>query len=86
LSGSNADQNYFFFKGGPLIKSCRIDESATIPKSTIRVRDNLTEKPPIQTLNSDSTTDAEIKLLKEEVRALTWSQCYNTILSLLTEG
>ena len=36
---------------------------------TIRVRDNLTDKMPIPSTNSLET---EIKILKEEVRALTW--------------
>ena len=57
--------------GGSLVKNLRTSEPAPV-KSTIRVRDNLTSKTMASSLTSNSATEAEMKLLKEEVRALTW--------------
>lgn len=63
------------FLGGSVVKNLRTSiEPVTVKKSTIRVRDNLTVKPLASTLTSSSSsaTETEMKLLKEEVRALTW--------------
>lgn len=57
-----------------MVKALRTSEPVTVQKSTIRVRDNLTSKTLASSLtsSSNSATEAEMKLLKEEVRALTW--------------